>query len=68
MSSQKQCELLETCGFFLNFKSHTESIKQRWIELYCENSENSEICERKIIRKQTGEPPANNMAPTGKLL
>jgi len=28
----------------------------------------SEKCERKKIRKQTGKPPADNMAPTGKML
>lgn len=63
-----KCELLETCGFFLNFKSHTEVIKQRWIKLYCENLDTSDACERKKIRNQTGLPPEDNMAPTGKLM
>ena len=68
MNTPEQCEMLEKCGFFLNFKSHSESIKQRWIHLYCESRETSEVCERKITRKQTGEPPSDNMAPTGRLL
>lgn len=63
-----QCELLEKCGFFLNFTSHLEVIKQRWVTLYCENKASSELCERKIIRLRTGEPPADNMAPTGRLI
>lgn len=63
-----KCELLEKCGFFLNFTSNMEVVKQRWISLYCENKLHSELCERKIIRLQTGAPPVDNMAPTGKLI
>jgi hypothetical protein len=64
----EKCELLEQCGFFLNFTSNFEVIKQGWIKLYCENRDTSELCERKKIRMQTGVPPADNMAPTGKLM
>jgi len=64
----EKCELLDKCGFFLNFKGNTEVIKQGWIKLYCENKEKSEKCVRKQIRKQTGKPPADNITPTGKML
>jgi hypothetical protein len=64
----EKCELLEKCGFFLNFKANTEVVKQGWIRNFCESQEKSERCERKKIRKQTGKPPADNMAPTGKKL
>jgi len=64
----EKCELLDICGFFLNFSANTEVIRQGWIGLFCESQEKSEQCERKRIRKQTGKPPADNMAPTGKML
>jgi len=63
-----KCELLDRCGFFLNFKGNTEVIKQGWIKYYCDDLEKSAKCERKKIRTQTGKPPADNMAPSGKLL
>ncbi len=63
-----KCELLDKCGFFLNFKGNTEVIRQGWIKLYCESKDKSETCVRKQIRKQTGKPPADNMTPTGKML
>lgn len=68
METPNKCELIETCGFFLNFRSHTEVVKQLTIDLYCNDLELSELCERKKIRKQTGEPPPDNMSPTGNLL
>jgi hypothetical protein len=64
----QKCELLEKCGFFLNFKKNSEVVKRGWIRAFCESLDKSENCERKKIRKQTGKPPADNMAPTGKML
>lgn len=63
-----KCEFLDTCGFFLGFTSNLEVIKQGWIQLYCENSEHSALCERKIIRLKTGTPPVDNMSPLGTLI
>jgi len=62
------CESLEKCGFFHNFNGNTEVVMQGWVRLYCEDQEKSERCVRKQIRKATGAPPVDNMAPTGKLL
>jgi len=64
----ESCEFLDRCGFFLNYKGNTEVIKQGWIRMYCENQEKSMQCERRKIREQTGQPPADNMCPTGKVL
>lgn len=64
----EKCELLDKCGFFLNFTSNLEVIKQKWITLYCEDKSISEQCERKKIRAATGVAPVDNMAPTGKLM
>lgn len=62
------CEFLEKCGFFLNYKNNTETIKNGWIKMFCEEQEKSEKCKRKKIRQETGKPPADNMSPTGKML
>lgn len=64
----KKCELLDKCGFFLNFIGDSEVLQQGWIKMYCEDKEKSEKCERKKIREKTGAPPADNMVPTGKML
>jgi hypothetical protein len=62
------CELLEKCGFFSNFKGNSEVVKQGWVKMFCENSLKSDTCARKKIRKQTGKPPVDNLSPTGKTL
>ena len=64
----ERCELLNKCGFFLNFKGNSEVVKQGWIRTFCESKEKSKKCKRKEIRRTTGKPPKDNMAPTGKLL
>ena len=62
------CEFLDKCGFFLNYRGNTEVVKQGWIRLFCEDQVKSEQSARKKVRKQTGQPPADNMSPTGDLL
>ncbi len=62
------CEMLETCGFFRNFKGNTETVAEGWIKNFCENQEKSEKCERKKYRRLHGKPPADNMTPTGKII
>lgn len=63
-----KCEFLEKCGFFLNYEGNTEVVKQGWIAMFCEDREKSERCARRQVRRETGQPPADNMAPTGRLL
>jgi hypothetical protein len=64
----EQCELLDKCGFFLNYRGNSEVVKEGWIIMFCKSKEKSEKCERKKIRKQTGKPPEDNMTPTGRIL
>ena len=64
----ENCELLEKCGFFNNYKGNSEVMKAGWIKLFCENVNWSERCERKKFRKRTGQPPADNMTPNGNML
>ncbi|MEA2063218.1 MAG: hypothetical protein U9P14_05950 [Gemmatimonadota bacterium] len=64
----EKCELLDKCGFFINYKKNSEVVKQGWINMFCNRLESSENCKRKKVRKSTGSPPADNMAPTGTML
>lgn len=64
----QQCENLEKCGFFINFKRDNEVIINDWMRIFCRNLEMSELCERKKFKKKNGRYPADNMAPTGKLM
>lgn len=55
------CEFLDECGFFLNFKSNSEVLKQGWVRMFCENkknlkmrAENSQKRERKAAGRQHG--------------
>lgn len=68
MLVSEKCEFLDRCGFFLNYAANTEVVKQGWIRLFCDDREKSELCERKKHRQRTGEPPADNMSPTGDML
>lgn len=62
------CELLDKCGFFKKFQGNDEVIKNGWIKMYCQSGEKSELCARKKIRKETGNPPPDNMAPNGYII
>ena len=68
LSVLEKRELLEKCGFLKNYNEHARVLARAWIRMYCESLETSESCERKMFRKQTGRPPAENMATTGKML
>ena len=63
-----QCELLEKCSFFNEFKGNTDNVIKGWIRMYCHSKEKSETCERKKLRKKTGQAPPPNMTPTGKMI
>lgn len=65
---EQGCELLEKCGFFNKYRSNSGVVKQGWVRMYCESADKSERCKRKKIRKETGAPPQDNMAPTGDII
>jgi hypothetical protein len=62
------CEFLSACGFLNNVRANSELIKDGWISMYCKSGERSERCKRKHIRKKTGHPPIDHMAPTGEII
>ena len=62
-----QCELRDRCGFFRNYCQACK-VSEWFAVIYCNDREKSENCARKIHFKQHGEPPADNMSPTGEML
>ena len=64
----KKCDRIEKCGFFLNYEGNSEVLKQGWINMFCASLERSAQCKRKAVFLASGHPPADNMAPTGKML
>ncbi len=62
---KEKCEFLERCGFFLHFSGSSETVKNGWVNLFCEDLTKSEFCKRKIYKREHGQPPADNMTPTG---
>lgn len=64
----EQCEMIDCCGFFLHYKQHSEVVKQGWINAFCGNKLKSKHCKRKQIKLATGQVPADNMTPTGRII
>ncbi len=62
------CEKLPKCGFFNVYYKNNPAIAQSIIKIYCNDFDKSEACERKIYSKKHGNPPEDNMSPTGKIL
>ncbi len=62
-----KCELIDKCSYF-NIYSKNSKSQEAWTRLFCMDKKKSEKCERKKIRNQTGEPPLDNMTPTGEML
>ncbi len=65
--NDKECELLETCGFFKKYNEISEVACKMLISMYCRGSKQNE-CKRKEYRMSTGNPPAATMMPNGKSL
>jgi hypothetical protein len=63
-----QCEHLDKCGFFQNFKGNPLVVQQGWIRMYCSSKVKSDKCKRKEILKETSVSPPDNMTPTGVLI
>ena len=61
-----ECELLDTCGFFKRYEGCDNLGCKGFIKLYCKGPRQAE-CKRKQYRLERGEPPPDNMLPTGQL-
>ena len=63
----ESCELIEACNFYNAFTGNREIRKKIWGSVFCWDMASSELCVRKKIRNDTGQPPPPNMSPLGKM-
>ncbi len=59
-----ECELLETCGFFKKYEDSLDLACRGFIKSYCKGEKMDE-CARKIYRREHGQPPHDDMMPSG---
>ena len=64
---EQQCELLEKCGFFKKYQESKNLACKGFINQYCKGPKLNE-CERKKYREEHGEPPSDDMMPSGQMV
>jgi hypothetical protein len=62
--SEGCCDSLERCGFFKKYQGSIHSACRTMIKMYCQGSK-MDLCKRKAFRKATGQPPPDDMMPSG---
>ncbi len=67
MNVQKECELLQACGFFKKHCTTNQLACQGFISMYCKGDKMDQ-CKRKLYRRQHGVPPTDDMLPSGQIL
>jgi hypothetical protein len=63
-----QCEKIDTCPFFAQFRDDSGVIKGGWIAVFCNDKVKALDCARKKHLMQTGEMAPENMTPGGTFL
>ena len=61
----KECELLQSCGFFKRYSTMEDPIRRRVIRQFCKGPM-MEQCARKRYHRDHGEPPPDEMMPSGR--
>ena len=61
------CDLLDKCGFFLKYRETLNLACRGFIKTYCKGPKMDE-CKRKEYRLQHGQPPEDDMLPSGQLM
>ena len=64
---EKECELLESCGYFKKYQNTKELACKGFMQKYCKGSAMNE-CKRKEYRLKNGVPPSDDMLPSGKMV
>jgi hypothetical protein len=63
----QECELLDTCGFFIKYQNTLNLACKGFIKSYCKGDLMDE-CKRKEYRMEHGAPPEDDMLPTGHIV
>lgn len=64
--SQK-CQHLQNCGFFQKYQSGKNLTCKVFVMRFCEGTE-MENCKRKEYRMKHGNPPSDEMMPSGQMM
>lgn len=62
-----KCQLLEKCGFFKKYQNTLDLACKGFIRTYCKGAKMNE-CKRMEYRNQHGEPPTDDMMPSGHIM
>ena len=63
---EKECHLLDKCGFFKKYKGTNDLACQGFITIYCKGDKMDE-CKRLEYRNKHGVPPEDKMMPNGQI-
>ena len=61
------CESLGKCGFFNKYQSTKSLACKGFIQQYCKGTKQN-ICKRKTYRMEHGQPPSDDMMPSGQII
>ena len=61
------CEILPICGFFQKYNTPDNTSYERFITRYCKGPDKNK-CKRLEYRNAYGQPPADEMLPSGLML
>lgn len=61
------CELIEKCGFFKKYQSTKDLACRGFLGQFCKGPKMVE-CKRKEYRKMHGQPPLDDMLPSGQII
>ncbi len=64
---EKECKLLNSCGFFKKYQLTKDLACKGFISMYCKGPKMNE-CKRLEYRNQYGVPPSDDMMPTGQMI
>lgn len=62
-----ECEYLKMCGFFNKYCNTKDLACRGFIFQYCKGDKMNE-CKRLQYRKHHGQPPSDDMMPTGQMI
>ena len=61
---KNECELLNTCGFFIKYESSKVLACKGFITMYCKGDKINE-CKRMEYKQKHGKAPSDDMMPSG---
>ena len=64
---EKECELLNKCGFFRKYQSTKDLVCKGFISMYCKGNKMDD-CKRLEYRNKHGVPPSDDMMPSGQII